>query len=31
MADKNNKVHGMEQDFLDQLSKSLGSTQPKGE
>jgi len=31
MADKNNKVHGMEQDFLDQLSKSLGATQPKGE
>ena len=31
MAEKNNKVGGMEQDFLDQLSKSLGSTQPKGE
>ena len=31
MAEKNNKVHGMEQDFLDQLSKSLGATQPKGE
>jgi hypothetical protein len=31
MAEKNNKVGGMEQDFLDQLSKSLGATQPKGE
>jgi len=31
MAEKNNKVSGMEQDFLDQLSKSLGATQPKGE
>ena len=31
MAEKNNKVSGMEQDFLDQLSKSLGSTQQKGE
>jgi hypothetical protein len=30
MAEKNNKVSGMEQDFLDQLSKSLGSTQQKG-
>jgi hypothetical protein len=31
MAEKNNKVGGMEQDFLDQLSKSLGSTQPKAQ
>ncbi|NBS69174.1 hypothetical protein EBT31_09710 [bacterium] len=31
MADKQNKVQGMEQDFLDQLTKQLSSTQPKGE
>ena len=31
MADKQNKVQGMEQDFLDQLTKQLSSTPPKGE
>ena len=31
MADKQNKVHGMEQDFLDQLTKQLATTSPKGE
>ena len=31
MAEKNNKVAGMEQDFLDQLSKQLGGTTTKGE
>ena len=31
MADKQNKVQGMEQDFLDQLTKQLSSTQSKGE
>ena len=31
MSQNNNKVGGMEQDFLDQLSKSLGSTQPKAQ
>jgi hypothetical protein len=31
MADKNNKVQGMEQDFLDQLTRQLSSTPPKGE
>jgi len=31
MADKQNKVQGMEQDFLDQLTKQLSSTSPKGE
>ena len=25
MAEKNNKITGMEQDFLDQLTKQLGS------
>jgi hypothetical protein len=30
MADKNNKVQGMEQDFLDQLTKQLSSTPQKG-
>jgi hypothetical protein len=27
MAEKNNKVAGMEQDFLEQLSKQLSSAQ----
>jgi len=31
MAEKNNKVSGMEQDFLEQLSASLGASQQKGE
>ena len=31
MAEKNNKVAGMEQDFLDQLSKQLGGNAPKVE
>jgi hypothetical protein len=31
MAEKNNKVAGMEQDFLDQLTKQLGGNAPKGE
>jgi hypothetical protein len=30
MADKQNKVQGMEQDFLDQLTKQLSSTPQKG-
>jgi len=31
MADKQNKVQGMEQDFLDQLTRQLSSNPPKGE
>lgn len=31
MAEKSNKVAGMEQDFLDQLSKQLGGNAPKVE
>ena len=31
MAEKSNKVHGMEQDFLDQLTQQLSATQNKGE
>ena len=31
MADKQNKVQGMEQDFLDQLTKQLSTTPPKAE
>ena len=31
MADKQNTVQGMEQDFLDQLTRQLSSNPPKGE